>query len=421
MKLPKQDPEASIEVELTGWAYGGDALGRTQDGRMVFAPFSIPDERVRGTIMEDHARWARLWPQEWLQRSHDRIDARCTHFTLCGGCHYQHIAYEQQLAIKAVIITDQLYRIGGLSDLAIATTVASPQPWNYRNHMRYHVTTMGKLGFVKFGSTESFVLEACHLAEPDITEIWSQIDLPQKSAIEQVGVRIGSHGDPMIIFHGGLEHLSEIELDFPASLVWQDQQTWRVLAGEATIQFDLMGHNFQVSPPSFFQVNSSILPHLTDRVMTTLDLQPGMTFFDLYAGVGLFSAYAAQRGARVFAIEESPAACFDFEFNLNNYDDIRLYEAPVEIALPTIDAAADVILVDPPRSGLSRAALDAILTRQPARLVYLSCDLGTFARDARRLHAGGYRLEQITPLDLFPQTYHIETLSGWRHTALDRA
>ena len=138
-----------------------------------------------------------------------------------------------------------------------------------------------------------------------------------------------------------------------------------------------------------------------------------MTFFDLYAGVGLFSAYAAQHDVRVFAVEEAPSSCADFELNLQPFDDISLYEARVEVALSAIEAKPDVILVDPPRAGLSRPVMDSLLSIKPLRLVYLSCDLGTFARDAKRLAAGGYRFEQATPIDLFPQTSHIETLSIW--------
>ena len=414
MTNPLHDQDGLIEVQLTGWAYGGEALGRARNGRMIFAPFCLADEHVIGTIVEERSRWARILPQEWLQLSPDRIEARCPHFTLCGGCHYQHIPYERQTQIKADIVREQLERIGGLSDPGVADMVPSPLPWHYRNHMRYRVTPDGRLGLMAFDGKHAFALEQCYLPDLEGLELWSQIDLPQGSGIEQVGVRIGSLGDPMIIFHGDMEKVAEVELDFPASIVWQDQQSWRVLAGEGAIHFEILGHTFQVSPPSFFQVNSSMLPSLIEQVLAALDLRPGMTFFDLYAGVGLFSAYAAQNGVRVYAVEQSLAASFDFEVNLRTFEDVWFYEAPVEDALPAIDVAADVVLVDPPRSGLSRAALDAILKLNPTRLVYLSCDLGTYARDAKRLNTGGFQLEQVIPIDLFPQTYHIETLSGWQ-------
>lgn len=414
MTTPQHDSDNLVEVQLTGWAYGGEALGRALNGRMVFAPFCFADEHVIGVILEERSRWARILPQKWLQHSPDRIAARCPHFTQCGGCHYQHIPYEHQVKIKAQIVREQLMRIGGLKDPKVAETVASPLSWHYRNHMRYRVTPDGNLGLMAFDGQHPFQLKQCFLPDEEGLSLRSRIDLPGGSAIKQVGVRIGSNGDPMIVFHGDMDKVTEVELDFPASVVWQDHHSWRVLAGEGAIHFEVMEHNFQVSPPSFFQVNSSILPSLIDQVLNTLNLQSGMTFFDLYAGVGLFSAFAAQHGVRVYAVEESPAASFDFEVNLRKFDDVSLYEASVEDALPAIEVVADVVLVDPPRSGLSRAALDAILKLNPTRLIYLSCDLGTYARDAKRLTAGGFQLEQVTPIDLFPQTFHIETLSGWR-------
>jgi 23S rRNA (uracil1939-C5)-methyltransferase len=259
-------------------------------------------------------------------------------------------------------------------------------------------------------------IHECHLPMPEIQELRARIDLPAGSPIEQTSLRLGTSGDPMIIFHGDMRQITELSIDFPASVIWQDGDTWRVLAGESSLTYEVADQTFIVSPPSFFQVNTSILPSLVEETFKTLRLEPGMTLFDLYAGVGLFSAFAASTGVQVYAVEESPAACADFEQNLDRFDEVVLYEAPVELALPAIEADADVLLIDPPRSGLSRAALDAIIEHSPSRLVYLSCDLGTLARDAKRLTAGGYHLEQITPLDLFPQTFHIESLSSWTRT-----
>jgi 23S rRNA (uracil1939-C5)-methyltransferase len=139
-----------------------------------------------------------------------------------------------------------------------------------------------------------------------------------------------------------------------------------------------------------------------------------MRMGDLYAGVGFFSTFAAACGVEVIAIETSSSACVDFEQNLTAFEGISLYEAPVEMALPAVPINLDVVLLDPPRAGLSRPALDALINHRPPSIVYLSCDLGTFARDAKRLRAGGYSLQEVTPIDLFPQTFHIETLSIWK-------
>lgn len=408
-----QNEQSLIEVELTGWAYGGEALGRAPDGRMIFAPFCIPGEKVRGIVAEERASWARILPQGWLQASPERLEARCPHFTECGGCHYQHLHYDHQLRVKAAIVSEQLERIGGLSNPPVTTTIPSPEPWFYRNNMRYRVLPDGSLGFVRYRETIPFAIKDCSLPDPELADLWRRIALPPGGPVGQVSLRIGTAGDAMVIFHGDSAEITDFEADFPVSVIWQDEEAWRVLAGESALLFEIQGFAFHVSPPSFFQVNTGILPGLVDLVLSALRLEPGVTFFDLYAGVGLFSAFASQRGAAVYAIEQSISACADFEMNLRECVQVSLYEAPVETALPAIGASPDVILVDPPRSGLSRPALDAIVARQAGRLVYLSCDPGTLARDAKRLRDGGYELEQIAPIDIFPQTFHIETLSSW--------
>ncbi len=411
----KSDPAESIEVSLTGWAYGGEALGRTNEGRMIFAPFCIPGESVRGAPIEERPSWARILPREWLHESAERIAARCPHFTKCGGCHYQHVSYDQQLELKRSIVTEQLQRIGGLANPPVGRTVPSPKAWEYRNHMRYHVLADGSLGLMRFKEPTPLAIEVCFLPEPALQDIWARIDLPGESAVDQVALRQGTSGDVMVILHGDMQHINELAIDFPVSIVWQDGDSWRVLAGDSAIQFEIMDLSFRVSAPSFFQVNTSILPDLVQQVMSAIDVEPGMTFIDLYAGVGLFSAFAAKQGAHVFAVEESGSACADFEVNLEHFREISLYESPVELGLPAIKASPDVILVDPPRAGLSRKALDALSAMTAERIVYLSCDVGTLARDAKRLEKAGYQLDQVSPIDLFPQTFHIETLSTWSH------
>jgi 23S rRNA (uracil1939-C5)-methyltransferase len=160
-------------------------------------------------------------------------------------------------------------------------------------------------------------------------------------------------------------------------------------------------------------VHRALAAELVRLALEALAPQEGEAVFDLYAGVGLFSAFLAQAGARIVAVEASPSACTDFEVNLAEFDDVELYEASVEVALPAIERKPDAVLVDPPRAGLEPPALDALLDLAPGRLVYVSCDPATLARDGKRLAQAGYRLERVTPLDLFPQTYHIETVSRW--------
>ncbi|MGB2894876.1 MAG: class I SAM-dependent RNA methyltransferase [Anaerolineales bacterium] len=403
----------TFELTLTGNAYGGESFGRDADGRMVFVPFTLPGEVVRVRPMETHKRWARALPEKWIESSDQRIEPRCPHFQTCGGCHYQHIPYALQLAMKTGIVRDQLERIGGFEDPPIQSTIPSPNPWNYRNNMRFHITEDGYLGFVTFDGQRVFHVKECHLPEQELTGLWAHLDLDPTEIIEEISLRSGGEGEQMVILHGTDAPDIDISIESPSSVVWTSPRGDFILAGQDYFYFDINRHQFRVSALSFFQVNTKMIPELVHHVTALLSIQPGQTIFDLYAGVGLFSAALAESGAHVVAVEESPHACRDFGFNLEQFTHIDLYEGSVGMALPQIKPQPDAVLIDPPRAGLSRQALDSLLERSSSHIVYVSCDPATLSRDGKRLRAGGYSLESLTPIDLFPQTFHIETISLW--------
>ena len=402
-----------LELTLTGNAYGGESFGRDADGRMVFVPFTIPGEVVSVRPVETRKRWARAMPEAWIKRADQRIEPRCPHFQVCGGCHYQHIPYALQLEIKADIVRDQFVRIGGFEDPPIQASIPSPDPWNYRNNMRFHLTDDGELGLITFDGQRVFRIEECHLPKQDLIDLWEQLDFGPTSAIEEISLRSGGEGEQMVVIHGKDVPDIDISIESSTSLVWTSPRGDFILAGDDYFEFNLKPHPFRVSALSFFQVNTKIIPELVQQATALLAIQPGQTVFDLYAGVGLFSAAIAEAGAHVVAVEESPHACRDFVVNLDRFSHIELYEGAVGMALPQALQEPDAILIDPPRAGLSRAALDAVLERSCPRLVYVSCDPATLSRDGKRLMAGGYTLESVTPIDIFPQTFHIETISVW--------
>jgi 23S rRNA (uracil1939-C5)-methyltransferase len=404
----------SLDINLTGLAYGGDAFGRDDDGRMVFVPFALPGERVRVETTETHKRWARGRLVEVLEASPERFTPRCPHFAECGGCHYQHMTYPAQLRAKSEILDSQFQRIGGFSQPLVEETVPSPSAWNYRNQVQFSIAPEGQLGFMAAGSERVIPINECHLPLPDVGEIWPRLDIDVASGVQRVTFRVGVEGERMIILHGAGAPEFEMDTDLSASVIWMVEGGQIVLAGEGQIIMQVLDRTFRVSARSFFQVNSELIGELVQRVLESLNVQPGETIFDLYAGVGLFSAFLAEAGAHIIAVEESPQACSDFEFNLEEFDGVELYEAPVETALAAISVKPDAVLVDPPRAGLSLEVLEHLLRHQPPRLVYLSCDAATLARDGQRLRKAGYRLERATPIDMFPQTFHIETLTTWR-------
>ncbi|MCK5318878.1 MAG: class I SAM-dependent RNA methyltransferase, partial [Anaerolineales bacterium] len=274
----------TLELTLTGNAYGGESFGRDVDGRMVFVPFTLPGEVVRVRPVETHKRWARALPEKWIEPSDQRIEPRCPHFRTCGGCHYQHIPYTLQLEIKTEIVRDQLVRIGGFEDPPVRPPIPSPNPWNYRNNMRFHLTEDGNLGFVTFDGKRVFRVEECHLPEQELTDLWAQFDLDPTKTIEEISLRSGGEGELMVILHGADAPDLEISIESPTSVVWTSPRGDFILAGQDHLYFDLNRHQFRVSALSFFQVNTKMIPELVQHATALLSIQPGKTVFDLYAG-----------------------------------------------------------------------------------------------------------------------------------------
>lgn len=422
-----------VELTLTSLVYGGDALGRLPEdsprpGLAVFVPCALPGERVRGRLVEEKRGHARLELLEVLKPSPDRVIPRCPHFfkplspnpsspssvKWCGGCHYQQMSYPAQLAAKSTILREQLERLGGLKDPPISPIVPSPEPWNYRNHIQFHLSPQGKLGFEAMGSNQVIPICECHLPEASINQLWPQLDLEPLPGLERVSLRVGADEEMMLILEGGAPGSFELTIeDLPVSVVHVSEDGSVVMAGSDHIIMEAASRLFRVSAESFFQVNTPLAEAMVDHLLTNLPLTHSTTMLEVYCGAGLFSAFLAPRVGRLIGIESSQSACQDFESNLNEFDNVELYEAAAEQALPGLELHPDVVLVDPPRAGLGPRVLDSLLRLNALELAYVSCDPATLARDARRLIEGGYHLRQITPFDLFPQTFHIESISFW--------
>jgi len=403
-----------MDLTLTGMAYGGEAFGRAEDGRMVFVPFALPGEHVHVRLTEVHKRWARGQPLEWMTTSPQRITPRCAHFGICGGCHYQHLPYREQLLVKEDVVREQLSRIGGLPTDTVQSIIPSPQEWAYRNRITFQVDSQGSLGFMRQDGEGVFAAQECHLPLPELNALWPDISLEKQSGVLKVGLRIGTEGRPMVLLYGEGKPELETSVEIPASLIWLSDAGTRVLAGEQALHFEIQGHRFRISPNSFFQVNTALVAELVSLALGMLSVEPGETILELYAGAGLFTRFLVEAGALVLAAEESPSACADFLINLDDAPEVDLIAEPVEVALRGLHIQPDAALLDPPRSGLSKPAREALLHLAPERIVYVSCDPATLARDGKALSQDGYLLERLTPIDLFPQTFHIETVSSWR-------
>jgi len=393
------EPERAT-LTLTDMAYEGHAIGRLDD-LVVFAEYGIPGEEVVVEIYKKTATFANARVVEVLKASPYRVEAPCQYFGLCGGCHWQHISYEEQLELKRHVVQEQLRRIGRFDTQPVNDTIAAENPWGYRNHLRLSAGRLGDIGFMRRGSHRFLKVDKCLIADPRINEAIALLQ-GKGAGLHQVELRAGVNTGELMVQPDMTDRESAAP---PGSKVYHES---------------LLGHEFQVSAPSFFQSNTPQAERLARLVREKLDPQPDDLLLDAYAGVGTFAALFAADVREVIGIEESPAAVADAAVNLAGLSNVRYIEGKVEAVLPELTEQPDAVILDPSRLGCHPDVIEAILRLAPRKLVYVSCDPSTLARDLRLLVDGGYELDDVTPLDMFPQTYHIESVANLRRSPMQR-
>jgi len=448
----------SIDVELTDLAYGGDAVGR-YEGRVLFVPGGIPGERVRVDIVEERRGHARADLLEILRPAPERVEPAFPLLT-DSGCQWQHIEYQAQLAWKAHIVRQLLMRIGKQPDALVHPTIGMPSsitPWHYRNIALFSVGPSGEIGFKLTESHDIQPLENCPLLHPALDIIYQRV---REKLMDYFGDTLGEMVQGFTI-RGAIGAINNAGIGVPVdatsaaaqavptllviharpgSMIEDPQQLanelmviapsmvgviiervggryGRVFTGQEFLTDAVLVRRFRVSADSFFQVNLLQASVLVERTLALLEPQHSDVILDGYSGVGLFSSFLATKGSRVIAIESQPSAVMDARATivLNNQNTITALEGTLERLLGQLHyrrERVDVALVDPPRAGCHPKALQALQTLAPRAICYVSCDPSTLARDIATLCSGGrYRLVSAQPIDMFPQTYHIESVA----------
>jgi 23S rRNA (uracil1939-C5)-methyltransferase len=380
------------------WVYGGEALARV-DGRVVFAPFVLPGETARLRVGEDvHAELI-----EVIASSAERVAPPCPLFTKCGGCHYQHAPYEFQLARKAEILREQLKRVGKIEYSGEIETISGP-PLGYRNRAQFHVSD-GRIGYLASRShTLVPVTGDCPVASPKLNEAL---------AILREKVR-----DPQFPRFVKSIELFTNETDVQVNIVESDKRVARWFFDQwfpewpksvEAIDYQTGVGTFRVGPRSFFQTNRFLIEKLIEAAVGG---SSGGSALDLYAGAGLFALPLAKRFGQVTAVEANSGAVRDLEFNAERAGvTVRAEHARVEDFLVSEHhnpGEFDFIVADPPRAGLGKAVSGRLVYLAPSRITIVSCDPATLARDLATLK--DYEIEKLILVDLFPQTYHMETI-----------
>lgn len=427
-----------IDLELTAPANLGQALGR-HEGKVIFVRGGLPGERARVRLEEEGARWARGELVELHRASPDRVEPPCPYYGRCGGCHWQHAAYPAQLAYKRTVVAEQLRRLARIDAPPVQPTLGAAKrplddepapagPFFYRNHVQFTAVAGSdeqagtRLGFAAAGSHEIVPIERCLLLHPLLDELYTQLDLDWPE-LTRLSLRAGVHtGEQLCIFEAQDNQIPELEVDLPMSCVFRQRDgTDLVLIGSGIYHEALNGRRFRVSAASFFQVNTAQAEVMLDVVQRYLDPRPQDTLLDLYSGVGTIGLSLAEQVGQVIGVEEHPTAVLDAAINAQTLlpvgekaPQVDWIQGAAEEVLPRLEAEISKVVLDPPRSGCKPEVVEALLRLAPERIVYVSCDPATLARDGRRLVKGGYHLLEAQPLDMFPQTYHIETISLWQ-------
>lgn len=400
-------PSSIFPLAITDIANGGQGIGR-HEGKPIFVPYTIPGEEITARIVTDKGRYAFGEGVQVLAASADRVQPSCQHFgpKRCGGCQWQHMNYQAQLALKTDIVADQLSRIGNFNDVPVLMTFPSPKQWEYQHQALFYPIKGGKLAYKATDGEPRIIVEECPITVPAILEVAEKLDLDIPT-LSHVKILDNGQGEQMIILSTSDDEPPELELDFNASVnfLTEDNEPANLI-GATHLIYKLLGRSFRVTAGSFLRSNLAQIETLVNVVLGMLKIKGDENVLDLYAGVGIFSSVLAPKVGLVTCIESYPPSATDAEENLQDFDNVDVIEGGVADVLPDLEEKYQIAVIDPPPQGMDRFDIDALEPFQPAQIVYIGQDPATLARDTKRLvERFGYTLHQVQPIDFEPQTF----------------
>ena len=436
------------EIEINSLGSSAEGVGRFKDFT-VFVPYTLPGEKAEVLIEEVKKSYAKGRALQILRKSADRIAPKCAIYDRCGGCQLQHLNYEAQLRIKRQQVIDAVTRIGKQPDVPVHATLGAEAPWNYRNKMQFPVgRSKGKtiIGCFAQGSHDIIDTENCYIQKEfnnDIVnamrEIVDKLGIPVYNEDRHTGIlrhvigRVGKNGECMVVLVTAVKDLQRSK-DIVRMLrerlpklvsVQQNVQTYRnnvimgrdtkLLWGKPTILDSLGSLTFHISPRSFFQVNTDQAEVLYGKALEYANLTGRETVIDAYCGTGTITLFLAQKARRVYGIEIVKPAILDAEKNArdNHVKNAEFIVGDATVVMPRLykqGIRADVVVVDPPRAGCTPTVLETFANMKPKRIVYVSCNPASLARDIAILDGLGYHAREVQPVDMFPMTSSIENV-----------
>ena len=438
----------TYELHIDRLGTSGEGVGR-HENFTIFVPHALPGETISAVIEDVKSSYARGRIKQILHESVDRTAPLCALYEECGGCQLQHLSYEAQLRAKRAQVVDALTHIGKLPQIPVRETLRAEEPWNYRNKMQFPIgRNSGQIviGCFAQGSHRIINTENCHIQRAEnndlanaAREIAEQLHIPvynedtHKGVLRHIVGRVGRSNDLMAVIVTATKQLPRVK-DFVRMMrerlpnlvsVHQNIQTYRnnvimgrdtqLLWGRPTIIDSLGRLNFHISPRSFFQVNTRQAERLYEQALAYADLHGTETVIDAYCGTGTITLFLAQKARKVYGIEIVQPAILDARKNArdNHVKNAEFIVGDATAVMPALykqGVRPDVVVVDPPRAGCTETVLRTFANMKPQRIVYVSCNPATLARDLAILKGLGYLAQEVQPVDLFPQTSHVENV-----------
>ncbi len=390
--IKDKNSQESIRLEISEFNSDGSCNSELEGKKFkVFG--AIPGEIVLVNIVKEFSDFTVVNVSKVLKSSPNRIEPPCEFYLLCSGCQFQHLDYEFQLKLKTKIVTEEILKNENFKHVEILNTIRSDKLYHYRNHARFTIAKKpplrGNLGFVNKFSRKIFKINKCLLMDHKINYL---IKLIQGKLIgmSQLSIRVGANSGFALIQPDFQDIFSEIK------------------SGQKKITEYFLGNPFRIGSPSFFQVNTKQAEKLSELLVEHLSLDGSEMVLDTYCGVGVFSVLLAPFVKNVVGIEISDSAIEDAIFNSRHLDNVEFIKDSSEEALKKLDFHPDIVILDPPRSGCKKNVLDSLKLIKPKKILMISCDLESFMRDTEILCMNDYQLKLVQPVDMFPNTKHIE-------------
>ncbi|MDD4549395.1 MAG: 23S rRNA (uracil(1939)-C(5))-methyltransferase RlmD [Syntrophomonadaceae bacterium] len=412
-----------MQCIIEGISHNGEGVARIQ-GKAVFVPFTLPGEKVTIKIKADKKRYARAELVHIDEPSPDRIKPICPHYYSCGGCAYQHVTYKRQLELKRQTVADNILRIAKIVT-DINPVVGMEYPWQYRNKVTWHVGGgPGKkpfLGYYQGGSHTIIPIKQCNLISDKMQQVTDLLqsmlnDLPVTKRTSMVIREARAENQIMLVLYNlegeiAPNHIKTLS-NLVDSIYTVNNNKEKHLLGLKYLSPHIGNTKYMLSPQAFFQVNNEQTEKLINIIKSYANLNDSEQILDAFCGIGSIALNLAPYAAKVTGVESFAPAIRDARMNAeeNHQENCQFICGPCETVLPQLDINYDIAILDPPRSGCKPETITSVVKKEPGKIIYVSCNPGTLARDLAVFAEHGYLSSEVQPVDMFPQTYHVETV-----------